>query len=414
MKRHRKIRLLQLGAAPLVAGMIAASCGHQSPADARAARAAHAKGDILIGVAWPWATRKEIHFGDGLQLAVDQINAGGGIGGRRLSLVRVDDHESVDHGRMVAQQLADNLDVVAVIGDLESYVAVPASAIYSLSGMVMIAPTATDPALTSGGYPRIFRETLTEPEIGRQLADFAKMRGYHRVAICYIRDNYGRGLANAFEERAMEVGLTVIARQSYDASGDVTMESFEPALADWKRQDPDVIFLAGEVPSAGLFIAEARKDGITAPIIGGDALSSPALMQEAGAAAEGTVVGSLFHPDEPRPEVRRFSVAFQERYGARPDAGAALGYDAVQMLAQAMRAAKSTVPDSISKALHHLRDWPGVTGAVSFDSVGNLIGRTVVMLVVHDGQFDYLPVPPTTTPSNEVALRDVHGQRSTP
>jgi branched-chain amino acid transport system substrate-binding protein len=281
--------------------------------------------------------------------------------------------------------------VVAVIGHLQSYVSVPAAAIYDLSGLVMLSPTATDPELTSQGYRRVFRATFTDRTVGRQMADFAASRGHRQVAIYYIRNRYGRGLANAFEERASELGVSVAARQSYDPSEQANERTFAPTLREWKEVDIDAVFLAGEVPSAARFITEARRQGITAPIYGGDAMSSPALIGVAGAAAEGTIVASVFHPDEPRAEVQRFTAAFRQRFGASPDAGSALGYDAVRLLAHAMREAGSTVPDEVARALHAVNGWQGITGAFSFDANGDLADKPLVKMVVRGGRFDYVP-----------------------
>jgi branched-chain amino acid transport system substrate-binding protein len=153
----------------------------------------------------------------------------------------------------------------------------------------------------------------------------------------------------------------------------------------------DAIFLAGEVPSAARAIVAAREQGISVPIIGGDAMSSGELISVAGEAAEGTVVATAFHADEPRPEVRRFTAAFEKRYGAHPDAGSALGYDVIRLLAAAIVRAGTTLPDSVASALHSLRGWQGVTGSFTFDGAGNLVGRSIVKMVVHDGAFEYLP-----------------------
>lgn len=385
--RRRRARPAALLAA---LAALAACATDRSPAAERAERANAARGDVVIGVAWPWAAYKEIRYGQGLEMAVAEANAAGGVLGRRVRLVREDDRGSVDEGRLVAQRLATNPDVVAVIGHLQSFVSVPAAAIYDLSGVVMLAPTATDPELTTQGYSRVFRATFTDKVVGRQMADYAAARGYRRVAIYYIRDRYGRGLANAFEERATETGIAIPARQSYDASGEATGRTFAPTLREWKELDLDAIFLAGEVPSAAAFITAARAEGVTVPILGGDAMSSPALLT-AGAAAEGTVVATVFHPDEPRPEVQRFTAAFTQRFGAPPDAGSALGYDAVRLLVDAMRRARSSEPGQVARALHATRDWQGVTGAFTFDAAGDLVDKPLVKMVVRGGGFAYLP-----------------------
>jgi branched-chain amino acid transport system substrate-binding protein len=366
------------------------ACGSGADVAARRSeRAAHARGDIVVAAAWPWSAHRDTHYGEGLQLAVEQINAGGGIGGRHVRIVQYDDHESVDEGRVVAQQISADPNIVAVIGHLQSYVTLPATAMYDLAGLVVIAPAATDPALTQQGYHRLFRTTFSDPAIGARMADFAAAHGYGRVAISYIRDTYGRDLANAFEERAAQRGLSVVARDSYDPSADVTAQELTATVREWKGQSPDAVFLAGEVPSAATIVAEARRAGITQPILGGDAMSSPALIQVAGKAAEGVIVAAAFHPDEPRPAVRHFTDAFTQRFGTPPDVGAALGYDAVNLLATGIRRAGSTVPDDIARAIHTIT-WEGVTGSFAFDSAGNRMSTAIVTTIVRDGRFIWL------------------------
>jgi branched-chain amino acid transport system substrate-binding protein len=361
-----------------------------SPAAQRGARAAHATGDIVVAVVWPWSAHGDTHFGDGLQLAIDEINGSGGIDGRHLRLVRYDDHESVNTGRDVAQQIAADPSVVAVIGHLQSYVTIPAAAIYDLAGLVLVAPTATDPTLTALGYSKVFRTTFSDRAVGQRMAELASTRGYRRVAITYIQDTYGRGLANAFEERAAQLGVTVVSRDSYDASETLTDQMLASTLRDWKGSSCDAIFLAGEVPSAATIVAEARRQGLHQPILGGDAMSSPALIDVARSAAEGVIVAAAFHPDEPRPEVRQFNRAYTARYGQIPDVGAALGYDAVTLLATAMRRAHSSVPADVARTLHGIDGWRGVTGPYAFDSAGNRLSMPIATTIVTNGRFALL------------------------
>jgi branched-chain amino acid transport system substrate-binding protein len=355
----------------------------------RASRAASQTGDIVVAAVWPWEARREIRFGEGLRLAVDEVNAAGGIRGRHVRLELRDDKESVDEGRLIAQSLGADPNVVAVIGHLQSYVSVPAAAIYDLSGLLMISPAATDPQLTAQGYRRVFRASFTDQTVGRSMAEFAAARGFKRMAIVYVRDTYGRDLANAFEERAVAAGIRVAARQSYDVSG-ADDKTFQSILRQWKGLDFDAIFLAGEVPTGAIFVAEARRAGLHMPILTGDAMNSPELVRVAGTAAEGTIVAAIFHPDEPRADVRKFSDAFTRKYGVAPDAGSALGYDAVHLLAEAMRRAGTVAPDDVARSLHSIHDWTGVTGPFSFDASGDPLVRPVVKLVVRNGHLAYL------------------------
>jgi branched-chain amino acid transport system substrate-binding protein len=393
MKPSIDVRLLQrrtIAALILVSGLLAA-CGTPTPGEERVRRARRSTGDIVIAAPWPWEKRKEIRFGEGLSMAADEINAQGGVLGRRLRVTHFDDQESVEEGRRLAQRIGADPDVVAVVGHLQSYVSVPAAAIYDLSGLLMISPAATDPELTAQGYKRVFRAAFTDRAIGRQVAELAAQRGYKRVAIEYVRNTYGRGLANAFEERAAELGIAIPGRQSYDPSEQANDRTFASTLAEWSDLEFDALFVAGEVPAGATFIAQARAQGITVPILGADAMSSPALIEVAGPAAEGTTVVSFFHPDEPRPEVKAFVEAFERRFGAPPDAGSALGYDAVHVLARAMKEAGSVVPDDVSAALRKGRKWPGVTGGFTFNEAGDRVDERLVTMQVRGHTFAYVP-----------------------
>jgi branched-chain amino acid transport system substrate-binding protein len=388
----RPRRACALGLFLGLASALAGCGGPKTPEEQRAARARAGKGDLVIAVAWPWELRKEIRFADGLQMAVDEANAQGGVGGRSLRLAKYDDQESVDRGRVIAQEIAGNLDVVAVVGHLQSYMTMAVADVYHGAGLVLLAPTSTDPELTERKRARVFRATFNDRSVGSQLADFAKTRA-RKVAVYYIRNDYGRNVANAFEARAAQLGLSLAARESYDPSENVTARTFERVVSEWKLLDLDAIVLAGEVPSAATFVAQARAAGIKAPIFGGDAMSSPGLMAVAGPAAEGMIVASFFHPDEPRPEVVAFKEAFAKRYGAEPDAGAALGYDCVRVLAHAMREGKSAVPDDVARFLHAMPPWKGVTATFQFDESGDIVAKPIVMSVVKSARFQYLAPP---------------------
>ena len=400
-KRGRGLALAML---LMLAGACRNGPSHRDEHSERTARAVTASGDIVIAAVWPWEARRDIRYRDGLELAVQEINAVGGIRGRSLRLLLRDDKESVDEGRLIAQSLGADTEVVAVIGHLQSYVTVPVAAIYDLSGLLMVAPAATDPQLTAQGYRRVFRATFSDQMVGRSMAEFAAARGYRRMAICYGRDVYGRDLANAFEERAVGAGIRIVGRQSYEI-GPATRETFAETLRDWKALDIDAIFLAGEVPSGAVFIAEARRAGLTMPVLTGDAMNSPELIRVAGPAAEGTIVASIFHPDEPRANVREFTESFRRQFGVAPDAASALGYDAVKLLAEAMRRAGTVAPDDVARALHAARDWKGVTGPFSFDAAGEPLVRPVVKLVVRNGKLEYLGKQQLAALAKPLAMR---------
>src|SRR3712207_3877593 len=201
---------------PVLAAVLAGCGGSDDPIAQRIKRA-KGSGEIVIGAAWHWEARGEqILYGKGMDLALEELNAAGGVLNRPVKLLRLDDQESVDRGRIIAQELGRNPDVVAVIGHLHSYVTVSAAPIYDLSGLLLVSATSTSPELTNKGYGRVFRTVFNDTELGRQMAQFARDRGYRRMVIYYARDETGRGMANAFEEQLVSGGGQVVSRESFD------------------------------------------------------------------------------------------------------------------------------------------------------------------------------------------------------
>jgi branched-chain amino acid transport system substrate-binding protein len=374
----------------VAAGAAVAACNRQGdPAAERSRRAQRSEGDVVVGVAWPWKAYPSTAFGRGIDLARDEVNATGGIQGRPLRLVRADDQESVNEGRLIAQRFVRDPDVVAVIGHLQSYVTVPAAAVYDLGGVVMIAPTSTDPSLTARQFPRVFRTIFTDRDIGKRLAEIAVADGHRRAGILYIRNDYGRGLANSFEETAAELGLVVADRQSYDP-GAASDRSLGAIVGEWRQRSLDVILVAGEPGPSAQFIRLLRDAGIGAAILGGDALSTPEFLERSGAAAEGAILATAYHPDDTRPGARAFRDAYVRRYQSPPDALAALGYDAVHVLVAAMRAARSVDPARVADQLHKAGStWEGATGSLEFDAAGDPVNRAIVGVQVRGGAFAY-------------------------
>ncbi|MEM1056011.1 MAG: ABC transporter substrate-binding protein [Bacteroidota bacterium] len=375
-----------LALAPL---FLLSACGPNDPASLRAEQAEAADGDLVVGVAWPWSARTVGLYAEGLDMAVEEINADGGVNGRPVRLVRGDDGESVNEGRLVAQRFADDPEVVAVIGHLNSHVSIPAADIYERGGLLMLTPASTAPALTRKGYSRIFRSVHDDEEVGREMVSLAQEQGWRRVYVVYVRNAYGEGLASAFESAAAGANVDVVGRESYGSDGSGLDELVEDVRQRRDAQGFDAVFLAGVPPEAGQVISALRKGGVGAPVFGGDALDTAELVASAGGAAEGVYVASVFHPDDPRPEAQAFRQAFEARYGRAPDSWAARGYEAVRVLAQAMEVAGSAAPEKVAVALRESGEVRGITGPFGFDEKGDVVGKRLVTAVVRDGRFEF-------------------------
>ncbi len=356
----------------------------------RAQKALNATVDtpIVIGLVWPFYAAYD-QLPQGVRMAVEEINANGGLlGGRPLRLIEADDFDSVREGRLVAQEFAENTDMVAVIGHAWSYISVPASPIYEFNGLVMLSPSSTSPELTRNGFQFIFRNVSSDEEIARQLAIYAESQGYARMTILHVNDPNGRQLANIFENEADRRGINVVDRRSYQG----TNRNFRTIIANWQSLDFDAIFIAGSNPEAAEFILQARTAGIEAPIMGSDGLDTDDLWNIAGEAAEGTVVVSHYHPDTPREQQQRFIEKYRQRYSTDPDTWAAQGYDAVYLLAHAMTVANSSSSGAIAQALHQTREWQGVTGPHTFNERGDVVGKPIILKILQNGTFDFYQI----------------------
>ncbi|MDD3654042.1 MAG: ABC transporter substrate-binding protein [Desulfotomaculaceae bacterium] len=343
------------------------------------------KGDILIGLAWPVATKNSM-LKEGVALAVDEINGRGGINGRKVRLVEKDDEGTVTGGVTAAQSLTRIPNLVAVIGHRASFVSIAASAIYEEAGIVMLSPASTAPGLTQKGYRLVFRNIPSDAEIARQLALFAAAQGHRRTAIYYSEDSYGLGLANAFEDHAKNAGIKIVDRISYYAG----REDLERIAKKWSALDYDSIFVAHYMPDGAIFIADAVGAGISVPFLAGDAMDTPQLYEVAGTAAEGTVVGSIFNPGDPRPETKDFIEKFSKKYNTAPTPYAAQGYDAVWLLAAAMEESGSTDPQAIAATLRTFKEKPGAAGSHTFTDNGDEVGDLVVKKIIRSGEFQFI------------------------
>lgn len=343
------------------------------------------RNEIVIGVAWPFEINNNL-FNEGIDLAVKEINSSGGIKGKEIRLLKADDGSELEKGMAIAQSFAEDKIIQAVIGHDNSFISIPASTIYNQAGLVMLSPASTAPDLTKNGYQNVFRNIPSDDEIARQLVFYLAKQGYRRMAIYYSDDSYGNGLANSFEDYASSQGIRIVDRISYYTSP----EDLKLIQSRWQAYDLDGIFIAKTQLEGSQFIFDARQAGINIPFIAGNALDSPLLSEIAGKAAEGTIVGSVFNPNIDRLEVKKFVADFQSEYNKMPSAYAALGYDAVKMLAAAIEKSDLQNRSTISKELINLGCWQGVTGIHEFDNQGDNIGDLVVLKKLVNGKFEYI------------------------
>lgn len=336
-------------------------------------------------------TGKEAAFGQsshkGTQLAIDEINAAGGLLGKQIEFIYEDNRSTPGESATIAKKLITRDKVVALLGEVASGRSLEAAPIAQSSGIPMISPSSTNPKVTATG-DYIFRVCFTDPFQGRLLAEFARrsLKAGKAAVFSDVSAPYSMGLAQYFREPFTTSGGQIVAEQKY-TGGD---KDFKAQLTAIKATNPDVIFVPGYYTDVGLIVAQARQLGITVPLFGGDGWEAPELLQIAGKALEGTYYSTHFSPENSDPKVAQFVAAFRARYnGETPDAMAALGYDSAMVLADAIRRAGTTEGPKVRDAIAATRDYQGVTGKTTLDAARDAT-KPAVIITVRDGQFKYL------------------------
>ena len=331
---------------------------------------------VVIGTAGPFRETYAQMVRNAVQMAVDEANReGGGVDGRPIQVRAVDDEGDGVKAAAIARQFREDAAVAAVVGHANSGGMVGAAAEYD-AGLVAVVPSATSPEIT-GISPWVFRVTTNDSVNGANLARFAAGLNKPRVAVLYENNVYGRDLARAFLAgyRGEVVGVDPIAGDGSKA---------EPFVSYYKGVNPDLVFVAGTEQSGRALLMEALRQGWRPQWLAGDGWTGIA---SDTAAAEGAYVATPFSVMSTREEARRFVERFQARWGAVPDANAAMAYDATRLLVQAMREV-GTDRAKIRAYLARVkgeRAFAGVTGQVRFRPDGDPEAAGFVMNRVVNG-----------------------------
>ena len=335
-----------------------------------------AGGAVTFGAAGPFSQAYGLANKQGIELATDEINSSPAwSGARHLNIAFADDSGSGSRASMVAQSFVDSLSVVAVVGHVNSGAMVSAAHVYDTK-LAAIATTATTPALT-GISKWTFRVSPSDSANGMTIAQFVNKLGRKRAAVLYENNSYGRGLADNFRR---SFAGQIISIDPISESGD---QNFEAFVSWFKREHPDVVFVAGTDISGIAFLKEARRQQLDAALVGGDGWQTVA----PSALAEGIYVGAPFSAQDPRPEVQTFVAAFKKKYNTVPDGNAALAYDATKLLAQAVEkvgADRQKIRDYLA-ALTDATAYHGVTGTIRFSADGDPVGKNMIITRVHQG-----------------------------
>ena len=374
--------------AMLAAG--AFGCKKKEEAPAPATEAAKPAGDtVKIGFLGA-LTGDVAMFGkptlEGMKMAAEELNAAGGVLGKKIEIIEADNRGDKQEGASVTQKFISRDNVTAIVGDPTTGITKVAAPIAQKAGVVLLSAGATGPGVVEVG-DFIFRDTLLDSiAIPACIEYFAKDLGYKKVAIITSDNNdYSVGLSQTFRDAAAKVPAIKIVADEKVKDGD---KDFSAQITNIKGKKPDVILFSGYYTEGALIMKEARKQGLKASMFGGDGLFSPKFIELGGPAVEGSMSALGFSTEQATPETTKFIEAFKGKHaGELPGLFDAQGYDAVMLLADAMKRANSVDPKVFKDALAKTKGFAGVSGTISMQANREPIKSPLSLLVVKDGKF---------------------------
>ena len=338
--------------------------------------------DILIGQYGSF-TGTEATFGQstdkGLKMALDEKNKAGGVKGKQLKLITLDNQGKAEEAAAAVTRLITQNNVMAVIGEVASSRSLAAAPIAQQHGIPMISPSSTNPKVTEQG-DFIFRVCFIDPFQGTVMAKFAveHLKAKKIAVLRDIKSDYSVGLADYFIKKFKELGGEIVADEKYQGND----SSFEGQLTQIRAKKPDAIFVPGYYTEVGLIAKQAKKLGIKVPLLGGDGWDSAKLNEIGGADIDGSFFSNHYTTESTDPVVLDFIKKFKETYsGETPDGLAALGYDAGKVLIEAMERAAELKPALIRDEIAKTKDFVGVTGKITIDAARNANKSAVVVKV---------------------------------
>ncbi len=356
---------------------------------------------VKVGVAGPF-TGNAAAFGEmirrGAELKAKQINEAGGINGRKLVLTFGDDTGTDKEAKLIAARFATDKKILAVVGHFNSACSLAGKEIYKENGIVELSPGSTNVDVCQGSdwtFRNLYRDDFQGTFIARYIKNV--LTDFSSVAVLFENDDYGRGLRDAFTAEAKNIDLEIVASAAYDREN----TDFSTQLTRIKGKSPDIIFVSGLYEQAALIVKQARTLGIKAQFFGADGIDSPDFLKNAGVSADGTYLTTPFIFGVGGEEAAEVATAFEAEFGVPPDTWAALTYDAVGMIAEAIEKTydkdatlevnRKAIRDYLASLDTPEEGYKGITGLTYFDINGDTVNKPAFVKLIKEGKYTTAP-----------------------
>lgn len=389
MFANARTRLFCIVVSLLLVTALLAGCGQQAAAPKPAEPAKPQWPEkIFISMAGP-LTGDAANMGEmmknGATLAVEEINAAGGIKGAKIEIVIFDDKADAKEAAVVAQKIAGDTRFVANIGHLYSSCTMAALPIYDSANLATISSSSSAPHVSQQGFKNFYRtiphDQMQGPEMINQAIATFKAK---KIAIIYANDDYGRGLLAAAEGEAQKrkAEVELVAKETYVP---MTDKDFTPQLTKVRKANPDAILILGTYVEAGPIVRQMRSLGMKQVVMGAAGVQSSSFIELAGKSAEGAYVIGYWDPSNPSEQTQKFVKNFQAKFGKVPEEYAGYAYDIPYLIKQAIEKVgldRAKVRDALRETTFN-----GPTGLTAFDEKGDQKSKRQVLLIVKDGKF---------------------------
>jgi branched-chain amino acid transport system substrate-binding protein len=360
---------------------------------AAVAFAGSAQAQIKFGVTGPF-TGPNASFGaqikNGVEQAVADVNAAGGINGQKITLSYGDDVSDPKQGVSIANKFASE-GIKFVFGPFNSGVTMPSSEVYQENGAILITPSATNPKITERGMWNMFRVCGRDDQQGLVAGDYIlkNFKG-KKIAVVHDKTTYGQGLADEMRKKLNAGGMKEVLYEGIN----IGEKDFSALVSKIKASGADLVYFGGVVTEGGLIVRQMRDQGIKAPLMGGDGITSDEFAAIGGPGAEGTLM--TYGPDpRKKPEAKAIVDKFRTSKKFEPESYTLYSYAMVQIVQQAAAAAKSLDPKKVADTMHSGMKFKTVIGDISFDKKGDVTRLDYVVYVWkknQDGKITYVEI----------------------
>ncbi|HEX9297226.1 MAG TPA: ABC transporter substrate-binding protein [Polyangiaceae bacterium] len=323
---------------------------------------------------------------EGIEMATDEVNAAGGVKGKKIRVLFEDDKSNAQEASNKVLQLIDRDKVIALLGEVASSRSKAGGLVANNKHIPMVTPSSTNVEVTQG-REYVFRACFTDDLQGKAAASFAiEKLGKKKLAILYVaQDSYSSGLAASFREIAQKLGAHLVVDKGYQ-KGETNFTTY---LNEIKGADPELIFAPVYYTDMVPIARQAKAVGIPGTMfLGGDGWDSEDLLKGAAAELEGSYLTNHYAPDVPWPNSQAFVKNYRQRFKREPSSLAAQAYDAARLLYDAMSRATGLAPDPIKDALAATKGFQGATGTINIDSNRNA-QKPIVVVQIKGGKFTY-------------------------